>query len=253
MERTLDMNNGKNNRRSQASSSEVLSPMPKARDLVTAKMTVSAPHGSMLTGGGNKIEAMGKNTAWAKGSNADAGVSRYSTRKSYLEANHGGQEIPEAMLYRHVQSPASDVDKRGVSCAEGHSVIESHKRLAQAGQDFAAGQLDTFKSQLVPMPPTPKFGANATRAHKNKVWAKLLGPREEQLATILKETGAKSWEHYAQREASQLAWSDIKSHGKISDVRHADSSEVKPGNSMEYCVHCRKDIVNQMDKMKKIN
>ena len=188
------------------------------------------------------IQTTGKNTAWAKGHGADASIPRYSARKAYMQDNHADHSFPKSIMHRHVQSQAAD-DKRGLSCAEGHSVIESHTRLKTAGQQFAHENLENFKLSLVPM---PSFSKNTKSAHKRQMLAK----RDAALNSILESTGMKSWEEYASKEASFMAWNDIQRHGKISDVRHDEHSDVSAGHDMDYCTNCRTEIVKRMENMK---
>jgi len=230
-------------------------------DLVTASMTVTAPSGRALTGNLTQVKASGKNTAWAK-PEIGASVPRYQSRKAYMQENHADHGFAEAFMARHDKV---DADKRGMSCAEGHSVIESHQRLASAGRSHAlAGELASFKRTLLPfpelpaLPSAPTFGPNTKRARKNiamnafqKDYDSKLATRESlmsaheaklnQMAKSL--TGMDSWEHYAAKEASFMAWNDIQQHGQISQVRHDEQSHISPGRLMPPCERCRKDIV----------
>ncbi len=221
------------------------------RDLVTAKMAVTAPPGS-LTGGLGQVERTGKNTAWAKGVQPqDTSVPKYASRKEYLETHHADHPFAKDFMQRHVGSTPPE-DKRGLSCAEGHSLIESHKILETAGQEAAQGNLETFKASLIPKIPEPTFTKNTKRTHKVRMlnaFEKKVRARETDLNKMAKDlTGMDSWEEYARKEAGFMAWNDIQQHGKLSDIRHDLKSDVSPGEQMSPCVKCRTEIVEKMRK-----
>ncbi|WP_070107906.1 hypothetical protein [Burkholderia plantarii] len=238
----MNRGNGKKNGSGVAASSSVLSPQqphepPPPRDLVTATLAISAPQ-STLTGGRDSLETTGKNTGWTKGPGADAAVPRYGSRKAYLEQNQAGHPFARHFANRHVQADEAE-DKRGLSCAEGHSVLESHQRLSSEGKTYGLEHLEALKQAMVPM---PKFSANTSSTHKRK----MLNKRDEALGAILASTGMDSWEQYVGRESSYLAWNDIQQHARFSRVRHDPASDIKPGQDMDYCTRCRTEIADQL-------
>lgn len=234
------------------------------RDLVHATMTVTAPGGGRLTGGDASLSVTGKNTAWAKTPVPDggAGVPKYQARVAYMKANHAAHPLAQKLMDRHVQQTPAE-DKRGLSCAEGHSLIAAHQELNQRGNTHAAAHLDAFTAGLVPAVPAyvpaaaPTFGANTKNARKNLLMSKyqaaeatriaehgtLVQQRQATLDGLAKSmTGMDSWHDYAAKESSFMAWNDIQQHGALTNVHHHATSEVSAGHAMEYCVKCRAEV-----------
>lgn len=234
------------------------------RDLVHATMTVTAPGGGRLTGGDASLSVTGKNTAWAKTPVPDggAGVPKYQARVAYMKANHADHPLAQKLMDRHVQQTPAE-DKRGLSCAEGHSLLAAHQELNQRGNTHAAAQLDAFTAGLVPAVPAyvpaakPTFGANTKNARKNMLMNKyhaaeetriaahgaLVQQRQATLDGLAKSmTGMDSWHEYAAKESSFMAWNDIQQHGALTNVHHHATSEVSAGHAMEYCVKCRAEV-----------
>ncbi len=225
---------------------------PKApRDLVTSRLTVKSPSGT-LTGGLAEASFTGKNTAWADGQDRD--VPRYQRRVDYLKAN-STHPLVSKIAGRHLQSSPAE-DKRGLSCAEGDSVIQAHQSLKSAGFAHAQSQFKSFQAAVT----TPAKGAplpaiqGPGTAPKSYAAAAGLRPaiqpteqevaqQQKELASLLQFTGHSSWKEYAEHEASFLAWNDIERHGAAFGARHDEHSPVSPGKAMEPCPKCRVDIV----------
>lgn len=226
------------------------------RDLVVATMTVSPPLASeRLTGGLTSISHTGQNTAWATGRQPpDRNVPRYTARKEYMQANHAGHPFAQSFMERHVGETEAE-DKRGLSCAEGHSLIQSHQKLHAAGQAAAEQNLRSFMHQLIPEIPKPvfswaDFGKESTK-QQSAAYATAVAKRTQDLNALAKGmTGMDNWESYARQEAGFMAWNDIQQHGTLSGVRHHEHSDVNPGADMNACEKCREDIVGHLEHHK---
>ncbi|WP_431094999.1 hypothetical protein [Polaromonas aquatica] len=238
------------------------------RDLVHATMTVTAPPKDRLTGGDAALSVTGKNTGWAKAPlpAGGAGVPKYQARRTYMQDNHANHPLAKKLMDRHVQQAPAE-DKRGLSCAEGHSLMVAHQELSQRGNTHAAAQMDAFTASLVPVVPAyvpaalPTFGNNTRNARKNLLMSNyraaeapriaahgaLVQQRQATLDSLAKSmTGMDSWHDYAAKESSFMAWNDIQQHGALSNVHHHESSEVSAGHAMDYCVQCRAEVAGSL-------
>ena len=73
--------------------------------------------------------------------------------------------------------------------------------------------------------------------------------RVAELGALAKElTGMDSWQEYASKEASYLAWNDIQQHGHFTDIRHDELSDVSPNSPMKPCADCQRDIMSKLQK-----
>ncbi len=206
-----------------------------------------------MTGDLASVNKTGKNTGWATGASpADNQVPKFSARKAYVQQHHADHPLAQSLLGRHTGAASDTESKRGLSCAEGHSLLQAHKEMMTQGRVHARDQLETFKESLIPTPAQPTFTSNTKRARKNQMmnaWERRKEERESQLNALAKSmTGMDSWESYSAREASFMAWNDIQQHGQLSHIRHDPQSDIKPGQTMAPCEQCRHDIVAKLKK-----
>lgn len=231
-----------------ATASESSATVAEKRDLVVATMKVTPPLGERLTGGSPGGSVTGQNTAWAKGSNPpDSTVPRYTARKEYMQANHANHPFAQSFMDRHVGTTEAE-DKRGLSCAEGHSLIKAHQVLQSTGQKHAESSLKGFLHELIPEVQKPQStGSWAEKAKQGSDYTTAVEQRKHNLNTLAKSmTGMDTWESYARQEAGFMAWNDIQQHGQLSGVKHHAQSDVNPGQDMDACEKCREDIVEHM-------